>query len=234
MLLEEAGIDPEANWVIAEGADGASLVRSIPLAKAMDDVLIALFQNGERIRPEQGYPMRLFVPGWEGNLSVKWLHRLKVSRQPAQSRSETATYTDLMPDGRAEQFTFTMGVKSVITHPSGKMTLPAPGTYEITGIAWSGHGAIAGIQVSADGGASWADAELDEPVLSKCVCRFRIPWRWSGQPATLMSRAIDDQGNVQPARAAFRERYGQSNLYHFNGVRAWAVAANGRVRNVYA
>ena len=234
VLLEEAGIDPEATWLIAEGADGASLVRSIPLAKAMDDVLIALFQNGERIRPEQGYPMRLFVPGWEGNLSVKWLHRLKVSRQPAQSRSETATYTDLMPDGLAEQFTFTMGVKSVITHPSGKMTLPDPGTYEITGIAWSGHGAIAGVQVSADGGASWADAALDEPVLPKCVCRFRIPWRWSGQPATLMSRAIDDQGNVQPARAAFRERYGQSNMYHFNGVLAWAVAANGRVSNVYA
>jgi sulfane dehydrogenase subunit SoxC len=233
LLLEEAGIDADASWLIAEGADSASLVRSIPLEKALDDVLIALFQNGERIRPEQGYPMRLFVPGWEGNVSVKWLHRLKVASSPAQSRSETATYTDLMPDGRAEQFTFTMGVKSVITHPSGTMNLAAPGIYELAGIAWSGHGAIARVEVSADGGKSWAKAALDAPVIDKCVCRFRIPWQWDGVPATLMSRATDSAGNVQPTRAEFQKRYSPGNMYHFNGILAWGVEASGRVSNVY-
>ena len=234
VLLDEVGIDPSSSWLIAEGADAASLVRSIPLEKAMDDVLVALYQNGERIRPEQGYPMRLFVPGWEGNLSVKWLHRLNVSRQPAHSRSETATYTDLAPNGKAEQFTFSMGVKSVVTHPSGKMTLPGPGTYEVTGIAWSGHGSIARVEISADGGASWADAALEGPALSKCACRFRIPWVWDGNPATLMSRATDSVGNIQPTRAAFSKRYGTSNMYHFNGVLAWNVSADGVVKNTYA
>ena len=234
VLLDEVGIDPSSSWIIAEGADAASLVRSIPLEKAMDDVLIALYQNGERIRPEQGYPMRLFVPGWEGNLSVKWLHRLKVTQQPAQSRSETATYTDLAPNGKAEQFTFTMGVKSVVTHPSGKMVLPGAGTYELSGLAWSGHGAIARVEVSADGGATWADAALEGPVMSKCACRFRIPWTWDGNPATLMSRATDSAGNTQPTRAAFNQRYGASNMYHFNGVLAWAVDTDGVVKNTYA
>ena len=233
LLLEEAGIDADASWLIAEGADAASLVRSIPLEKALDDVLIALYQNGERIRPEQGYPMRLFVPGWEGNVSVKWLHRLKVASSPAQSRSETATYTDLMPDGRAEQFTFTMGVKSVITHPSGTMNLAAPGIYELAGIAWSGHGAIARVEVSADEGKSWAEAALDAPVIDKCVCRFRIPWQWDGAPATLMSRATDSAGNVQPTRAEFQKSYSPGNMYHFNGILAWGVEASGRVSNVY-
>ena len=234
VLLDEVGIDPSSSWLIAEGADAASLVRSIPMEKAMDDVLIALYQNGERIRPEQGYPMRLFVPGWEGNLSVKWLHRLKVTQQPAQSRSETATYTDLAPNGKAEQFTFTMGVKSVVTHPSGKMMLPGAGTYELSGLAWSGHGAIARVEVSADGGATWADAALEGPVMSKCACRFRIPWTWDGNPATLMSRATDSAGNTQPTRAAFSQRYGASNMYHFNGVLAWAVDTDGVVKNTYA
>lgn len=233
-LLDEAGVRSEARWIVAEGADSVGLTRSVPLDKALDDVMLALYQNGERIRPEQGYPLRLFVPGWEGNVNIKWLHRIEVARAPAQARDETSKYTDLLPDARARQFSFPMEVKSLITHPSGTQRLSGPGFYEVSGIAWSGYGAISRVDVSADGGRSWAQAMLDGEPQKRCLTRFRIPWQWGGAPALLMSRASDDAGNVQPARDAALARFAPSNIYHFNGIQTWAVDRDGQVKNVFA
>jgi len=232
-LLDEAGVLPEAGWVSAVGADAASMGRSVPLEKALNDVLVALYQNGEPVRPEQGFPMRLFVPGWEGNISVKWLTQLKLTARPSQFRDETSKYTDTRPDRTSLQFTFPMGCKSVITSPCGDMTLPRRGMYQITGIAWSGAGAIRRVEVSADGGASWADALLETQGPDKALTRFRIPWQWQGQQATLLSRATDNRGNVQPTRQAVLAEKGNIGFYHYNGIQNWAVAGNGAVRNVY-
>src|SRR5690349_17305232 len=191
VLLEEAGVRPQAKWILAEGADGAHMSRSVPLEKALDDAMLALYQNGERLRPEQGYPVRLLLPGWEGNMSVKWLRRLKATVEPTHTKDETSKYTDLLPDGRALQFTFEMGVKSVITKPSSTMTLPRPGLYEISGIAWSGAGRIRRVEVSADGGATWNNATLIGEERPRAFVRFRLPWEWNGEPAVLQSRATD-------------------------------------------
>jgi len=193
-LLDEAGVQPDARWVSAVGADAASMGRSVPLAKALEDVLLALYQNGEPIRPGQGYPMRLFVPGWEGNISVKWLTQLKLTATPSQFRDETSKYTDTLPDRSSLQFTFPMGVKSVITSPSGEMALQRQGLYQVTGIAWSGSGSIRRVEVSADGGRTWADALIESHQSEKALARFRIPWQWTGGDAILLSRATDSTG----------------------------------------
>ena len=234
VLLNEAGVDASAKWLLAEGADAASMSRSIPLSKALDDTLIALYQNGERLRPEQGYPMRLVLPGWEGNMSVKWLHRLKLTDGPTHTRDETSKYTDLMRDGKARQFTFEVGVKSVLTQPSGGMTMQGPGLYELSGLAWSGAGRVVKVEVSADSGATWRDALLQAPVLSKSLTRFRLPWNWNGAPAMLQSRATDEKGNVQESRAAWNALYSPANRYHNTMIQTWAVNADGSVKNVYA
>jgi sulfane dehydrogenase subunit SoxC len=235
LLLEEAGVSPVARWGVAEGADGARMNRSIPLAKLREDALVALYQNGERLRPEQGYPLRLFLPGWEGNTSVKWLRRIELARTPVHSREETARYTDLLASGRAAQFTFEMGVKSVITHPSIGAELGAPGVYEISGIAWAGAGRVARVEVTADGGATWAEAEIEEPALPRCLARFRIAWRWDGGPAVLASRATDETGARQPERAEWLARYSPGGeKYHYHAVQRWRVEPGGGVRNVYA
>lgn len=233
-LLDEAGIADGATWVNSTGADGASMGRSIPLNKALRDVFIALYQNGEPIRPEQGYPMRLFVPGWEGNVSVKWLTQIKLDNGPANFRDETAKYTDLLADGKALQFTYPMGVKSVITSPSGQMRLRRQGLHEVTGVAWSGGGAITRVEVSADAGRSWADAYLDGTGQDLALTRFRIPWLWEGGPAVLQSRATDSIGRVQPTRARVLSGYAQANRYHFNGIQSWSVSDRGEVKNVFA
>jgi sulfane dehydrogenase subunit SoxC len=234
VLLDEAGVQARAKWLLAEGADAVAMSRSVPLAKAMDDALIALYQNGERLRPENGYPMRLFLPGWEGNMSVKWLRRLKLVAGPVMTRDETSKYSDLRPDGRARLFTFPMEVKSVITSPSGVSMMGGPGLYQISGIAWSGAGRIRRVEVSADGGRSWAEAALSEPVLPKALTRFRMPWRWSGAPSILQSRAIDDTGARQPAREALLAARGAQYRYHYHAVQSWSVSAAGEVRNVHA
>jgi len=234
VVLDEAGIKPEGKWVLAEGADAAAMSRSVPLEKIMDDAIIALYQNGERLRPENGYPMRLFLPGYEGNMSVKWLRRLKVNAAPTMTRDETSHYTDVVLGGKAKILTFPMVVKSVITNPSPTMTLGQTGLYEVTGLAWSGAGKITRVEVSADGGATWAEAALTEPVLSKSFTRFRIPWQWSGGPATLLSRAVDETGAVQPTRAQFVGEYGERSNYHNNTIQAWGIAATGEVSNVLA
>ncbi len=232
-LLDEAGVLPEARWVAAVGADAASMGRSLPIEKALDDVLVALYQNGEPVRPEQGYPMRLFCPGWEGNISVKWLTQLKLLREPAQFRDETSKYTDTMPNRESLQFTFPMGVKSLITSPSGQMSLPRPGVYQITGVAWSGGGAIRRVEVSADGGATWADAEMQAEATEKALARFTIPWEWSGGPATLQSRATDSAGAVQPTRDTVLAARGDISFYHNNCIQSWGVDDGGSISNVY-
>lgn len=234
ILLDEAGIDPKATWLIAESADAIAHNMSLPVAKAMDDCILALYQNGEKLRPENGYPLRLIAPGWEGVLNVKWLRRLEITDRPVMSRNETSKYTELLPSGKSRQFTFVMDAKSLITRPSHGMTLSGPGYYELSGLAWSGRGRIAKVEVSADGGKSWAEAALQEPVLPRCFTRFRMAWKWDGAPAVLKSRAIDDTGYVQPEREALVEERGRHGYFHYNAVVAWEVSADGGVRHVYA
>src|SRR5438105_489292 len=242
-LLEETGVDPKAKWVIAEGADSPHLSRSVPLTKIMDDAMVALYQNGERVMPGQGYPMRLLLPGWEGNMNVKWLRRLQLTELPAMSYYEARTYAPILPNGKAYRFYFVQEVKSFITRPSVGMEMKGQGFYEISGIAYSGAGRIAKMMVSADGGKSWAEAALQEPVMSKSFTRFRVPWQWNGGPAILQSRARDDQGNAQPTRAEIIAARGQASRVppptafpsqHYNGVTSWAIDTTGGVRHVYA
>lgn len=234
LLLNEAGIQSGASWVLAEGADAAAMSRSVPLSKIMDDAMLALYQNGERVRPEQGYPMRLLLPGWEGNMNVKWLRRIKVTNEPLHTKDETSKYSDLQPDGKSRQFTFEMGVKSLITYPSFGHKLDGRGLVEISGIAWSGGGRIAKVDVSTDGGASWQAANLQGPIFSKSLTRFRLPWEWSGAPATLMSRATDEKGNTQVLRSAWAKDYAPDNRYHYNAIQIWGIAADGSISNVFA
>jgi sulfane dehydrogenase subunit SoxC len=233
-LLDEAGVEPGAAWVLAEGADAASMSRSFPLAKAMDDALVCLYQNGERIRPSNGYPIRLLLPGFEGNMNVKWLRRLKVMAAPMMTKDETSKYTILLQDGKAWQFVFPLEVKSIITRPSPGIGLKEPGFFEISGLAWSGNGRIRQVEVSADGGQSWAPAALQQPVLSKAVTRFRMPWQWSGGPAVLQSRATDETGMVQPTRAQFIAERGLRGIYHFNAIASWRIDEKGQAANVLA
>jgi sulfane dehydrogenase subunit SoxC len=236
VLLEEAGLTPSARWIVAEGADACRLSRSVPLEKAFDDALVVFGQNGEALRPEQGYPLRLLVPGWEGNVNIKWLCRLRVVTQADMSREESAAYTDLMPDGTARRFTFVMEAKSVITRPSGGQTLQGPGFYEIAGLAWSGRGRITRVEVSTNGGTSWINAELNEPVLSKALTRFVMPWRWDGEEAVLQSRCVDETGYVQPTREqliAIRGlRPGPDSFNHYNGIKQWFVHESGQVSHL--
>jgi len=234
ILLEEAGVKPEGRWLLAEGADSAAMSRSVPMAKAMDDAILAIHQNGERLRPEQGYPVRLFLPGYEGNMNVKWLRRIKVTAEPTMTKDETSKYSDLQTNGRSLLFTFPMEVKSVITSPSGTQKMRGPGLYQISGLAWSGFGRIRRVDVSADGGKTWAQAALEGPALPKALTRFRMPWRWDGSPSVLQSRAIDETGAVQPTRAALMAARGAQFRYHYNAVQSWSVAAAGDVSNVYA
>jgi sulfane dehydrogenase subunit SoxC len=232
-LLDEAGVLPEAAWVAAVGADAASMGRSIPLTKALDDVMVALYQNGEAVRPGQGYPMRLFCPGWEGNVSVKWLTQIKVTQEPAQFRDETSKYTDTLQDRSSYQFTFPMGTKSLITSPSGQMTLNQPGIYQITGIAWSGRGSIRQVEVSADGGKTWAEAAIQGHQLDRALTRFTIPWEWDGGDAILQSRATDSRGNLQPTRNDVIASRGTLSFYHNPCIQSWQVNRSGEISNVY-
>ena len=236
-ILNEVGVRPGAKWLLAEGNDAAAMTRSIPLAKAMKDCLLAYGQNGEAIRPEQGYPLRLLVPGYEGNMNIKWLRRLELSDTPFMTREETSKYTDIRPSGKAVQFSFEMEAKSVITSPSGEMQLDGPGFYEITGIAWSGRGSVKRVDVSVDGGKSWRTAALQGPVLPICHTRFRFPWRWNGKEAILQSRCVDDTGYVQPTLGqliAVRGLNGPlGSIYHLNAIQSWRVANDGKVSNVH-
>ncbi|MDH3474059.1 MAG: sulfite dehydrogenase, partial [Rhodospirillales bacterium] len=208
-LLQEAGLKPKAKWLLAEGADAAGMTRSIPLDKALDDCLVAYSQNGERLRPEQGYPLRLVVPGWEGNMWIKWLRRIEVGDMPWHTREETSKYTDLMADGTARRFTWVMDAKSVITNPSPEMPVQAKGFNVITGLAWSGRGRITQVHVTLDGGRNWHQARLEEPILPKCLTRFYFDWHWNGEATLLESRAVDETGYVQPSIEDLRAARGR-------------------------
>jgi sulfane dehydrogenase subunit SoxC len=237
-LLKQTGLKTGAAWVLAEGADAAVMTRSVPIDKCLSDALIVFAQNGEAIRPEQGYPMRLFLPGWEGNISIKWLRRLEVSDQPYYTREETSKYTDLITKtGKARIFTFTMEAKSVITFPSGGMKLPGPGFYEVTGLAWSGRGKIARVEVSSDGGKTWGLAALQDPVLPICQTRFRFPWIWDGTASVLQSRATDETGYTQPTHQQLIAERGPLEppgmMYHMNAIQSWGLGTDGSVKNVH-
>ncbi|MEM6998393.1 MAG: sulfite dehydrogenase [Pseudomonadota bacterium] len=233
VLLDEVGLRKKAKWVIAEGADAFAMQMSIPIEKALDDAFLALYQNGERIRPENGYPLRLIVPGWEGVLNVKWLRRLKITNRPVMARNETSRYTELQPSGKARMFTFTMEAKSLITSPSANMFLKGAGLYQITGLAWTGRGKIKQVDVSADNGKTWAQAELQEPILDKSFTRFRLPWNWNGKPATIKSRAIDETGYVQPERSQLVKQRGRKGFFHYNAITNWHIDSDGFVSHVY-
>lgn len=228
-LFDEVGVDRRrAKWFLAEGMDAARMTRSIPVEKAYEDAIIAYAQNGEAIRPEQGYPVRLLLPGWEGNASVKWLQRLDLAERPFMTREETSKYTDPLANGRARMFSFVMDAKSIITFPAYPDVI-APGWLTVSGLAWSGHGTVTRVEVSTDGGTTWADAELQAPVLSKCTTRFRHLWRYEGGTARLMSRVTDETGYVQPTRAELLAARGAGTFYHMNNIRAWDVEGDGKV-----
>lgn len=227
-LLREAGVTPRAKWFLAEGLDAVRMTRSIPLEKVFDDALVAYAQNGEAIRPEQGYPARLLLPGWEGNANVKWIGRIELSDQPFMTREETSKYTDPLANGKARMFSFVMDAKSIITFPAYPNRLAA-GWHEITGLAWSGRGVIRRVEVSLDGGSTWHDADLQQPVLSKSTTRFRYLWKYGADEAVLMSRATDETGYVQPTRAQLVAARGAGTAYHMNSIRAWQVKRDGSV-----
>ena len=233
-LLQEAGVMPGATWALAEGADGAAHARSIPMQKMLEDALIVYAANGEMLRPENGYPLRLFIPGWEGNVSIKWLRRIKLGDQPWNLRSETARYTDPMPDGKWRQFSFAMEAKSVVTSPSGGMKVQ-PGEIEILGFAWSGQGSIRAVDVTLDGGRTWQEAQLEQPVLDKCLTRFRLRWKWDGRPTSIASRAVDSTGYVQPTVEEIKKvRAITGFVQHHNGIFPWSIDAAGEVKNAIA
>ncbi len=228
-LLAEVGVRSGARWLLAEGADAAVLTRSVPMEKALDDALVAYGQNGEALRPEQGYPARLFLPGWEGNASVKWLRRLEVSDQPFMTREETSKYTEPFANGTSRQFSFRMDARSLITAPAFPNRLER-GWVEITGIAWTGAGRIARVDISTDGGTTWTAARLQEPVLPLAHTRFRHMWQWNGGEAVLMSRAVDETGYMQPTKAELLAQRGPGTAtYHLNPITGWVVQPDGRV-----
>ncbi|MFB6464587.1 sulfite dehydrogenase [Bradyrhizobium tunisiense] len=232
-LLEEAGVKANGKWLLVEGADAAAMNRSLPIEKALDDCIIAYKMNGEALYPEQGYPMRLVVPGWQGNLWVKWLRRIKLGDQPWHTREETSKYTDLLPSGKARRFTWSMDAKSVITSPSPQAPIRhGKGFTIVSGLAWSGNGKVKRVDVSLDGGRNWWPARLDGPVLDKALTRFYYEFDWNGEPLLLQSRVQDETGYVQPSKAELRKIRGVNSIYHNNGIQTWHVQANGEVENV--
>jgi len=233
LLLEMVGADfTKGKYVLAEGGDGSGMTRTIPMEIARDDVIVAWAMNGEMLRPENGYPLRLVVPGVQGVSSVKWLRRIEVGDMPYAAKDEAVHYIDLMPDGMHRQYTSIQECKSVITTPSGGQQLLTTGFYNISGIAWSGRGKIKRVDVSVDGGRNWREARMEAPILSKALTRFNINWVWDGKPAILQSRAVDETGYVQPPIRMLREVRGTRSIYHNNAIQSWKVDTNGEVSNV--
>jgi sulfane dehydrogenase subunit SoxC len=231
-LLDEAGVKPTGKWILAEGADSAAMTRSMPIEKAMADCLVAFKMNGEALRTEQGYPVRLVVPGWEGNLWVKWLRRIEVGDQPWHTHEETSKYTTLMEDGRARRFTYVMDAKSVVTNPSPEAPLLVKGRNVLSGLAWSGRGRVPRVDVTLDGGRNWREARIDGLVLDKSLTRFYVDFDWQGQELLVQSRAHDETGYVQPTKDELRKLRGVNNIYHNNGIQTWLVRTNGETENV--
>ena len=231
-LLEEAGIKTNAKWIMVEGADSSGLNRSIPMQKALDDCMVAWGMNGEMLRPEQGYPLRLVVPGWQGNMWIKWLRRIEVGDEPWQAREETSKYTDLLADGRARRFTWVMDAKSVVTNPSPQAPLRQRGQNVLTGVAWSGRAAIRRVDVTIDGGRNWFAARLEKGQEKLSMSRFYVDFDWNGQELMIQSRAMDETGYVQPTKDELRKIRGLNSIYHNNGIQTWLVRSNGETENV--
>ena len=232
-LLDEAGVRPNAKWLLLEGGDASAMSRSLPLQKALDDALVAYRMNGEMLYPENGYPVRMVIPGWEANMWVKWLRRIEVGDEPWHHREETSKYTDLLENGTARRFTFVMDAKSVITNPSPQAPLNHKSGFTVlSGIAWSGRGKIARVDVSLDGGRNWRTAQIDGPAWDKALTRFYYEFDWDGRELLLQSRAMDDSGYVQPSKNELRKHRGVNSIYHNNGIQTWHVHKNGEVENV--
>ncbi len=236
VLLKECGVQKGATWIVAEGDESNKYTMSIPLPKAMDDTLVAYAQNGEPVRPHQGYPLRLVVPGWEAIRAVKWLTRINVVDRPYMAWHESGNNADTRPDGKGLWFRFELGPKSVITRPSGGQRLPGHGFHEITGLAWTGGGAVRRVDVSTDGGRTYKEAELQQPVLRYAHTRFRFPWKWNGEEAVLQSRCTDERGEVQPTILEAAKNLGVTpdyfyNADHFNGIQPWKVNRDGSIQN---
>jgi len=231
-LVRETGLKPNAKWMLAEGGDSAGMNRSVPIEKVLDDCMIAWAMNGEALRPEQGYPARLVVPGWEGNMWVKWIRRLEFGDMPYMAREETSKYTDLMSDGKARMFTWVMDAKSVVTSPSPEKPILQKGVHQLRGLAWSGRGKITRVDVSIDGGKNWKTAELHGPIMEKCLTRFTMPFEWNGEELLVQSRAIDETGYVQPTIQELQNVRGLSSVYHNNSIATWLVNKSGKVDNV--
>jgi sulfane dehydrogenase subunit SoxC len=228
VLFNEAGVKAEAKWFLAEGSDAVMMTRSIPIEKAWDDALVVWAQNGEPLRPEQGFPLRLLLPGYEGNSNVKWLRRLELGTQPWMTRWETSKYTDPLLGGKARIFSFELDARSVITSPAFPAAI-AKGWWPVSGLAWSGRGRISRVEVSTDGGASWQDATLHGPVLTKAHVRFTHMWEWDGRETTILSRATDETGYVQPTRSELVKVRGPGTEYHFNQIYGWTVKPDGHL-----
>ncbi|UPK70020.1 sulfite dehydrogenase [Chitinophaga filiformis] len=227
-LFREVGVHPKASWFLAEGSDAAVMTRSIPVSKGWEDAMIVYAQNGEAIRPQQGYPARLLLPGWEGNTSVKWIRRIELSDGPFMTREETSKYTEPVKDGKIRQFSFTMDARSIITYPAYPAQLQK-GWVEIRGLAWSGRGKIRQVEISTDAGKTWNAARLQEPVLDKAHTYFRYLWQWDGDTTAIMSRAIDETGYVQPSLEELIAARGIGTGYHLNPVTAWLIRRDGQV-----
>ena len=232
VILQEAGLKPNAKWLMLEGGDASGLNRSVPLKKALDDVMIAFGMNGEALRPEQGYPLRAVIPGWQGNMWVKWLRRIEVGDEPWETREETSKYTDLMADGTSRKHTFVMDAKSVITNPSPQAPLKYKGRNVLSGFAWSGRGVVTRVDVTIDGGKNWRTARIDGPVLDKSLVRFYVDFDWNGEEMLIQSRAMDATGYVQPTKNDLRKIRGVNSIYHNNGIQTWLVKASGEAENV--
>ncbi len=240
LLLKEAGVQKGATWIIAEGADEPKHSKSIPIGKALDDALVAYGQNGEPVRPEQGYPLRLIVPGWQGINNVKWLRRIDLVDEPYMAMMETSRYPSMRLDGKSRWFEFQLGPKSVITRPAGGYRLPGPGFHEITGLAWSGAGAVKRVEVSTDGGRTWKDAQLHDPIARKAHTRFSSPWTWDGKETILLSRCTDETGTVQPTIVEVAKLWGtdvdffkktEQVVGDFNAIQPWKVNPDGSIQN---
>lgn len=231
-LLDEAGLKPNAKWLMLEGADASGMNRSLPIEKALDDCMVAFGMNGEALRPEQGYPLRAVIPGWEGNIWVKWLRRIEVGDMPWQTREETSKYTDLLANGRARWHTFVMDAKSVVTNPSPQAPLRHKGHNVLSGLAWSGRGSVKRVDVTLDGGRNWQTARIDGPVLEKSMVRFYVDFDWNGQEMMIQSRAMDSTGYVQPTKDELRKVRGVNSIYHNNGIQTWLVRSTGETENV--
>ena len=228
-LFREVGVRREAAWFLAEGGDACRMTRSVPLSKAWDDALVVWAQNGEPLRPEQGYPLRLLLPGWEGNINVKWLRRVELGTRPWMTRWETAKYTDPLPNGTARMFSMELDAKSIITSPAHPDVIKKMGWRPVTGLAWSGRGRVTRVDVSTNDGESWHEAELLGPSLPKAHVRFQYMWNWNGGEACLLSRATDETGYVQPTRRKLLEVRGIGTDFHFNPIVGWRVQPDGHV-----